>query len=306
MYPKASSRRRNPTHARGGKDIAGRPLRRPVPYVPYTHLPYPSVPCSRHGRLRSGHRVDPQPAGWGGAAILLAFILAALFILVGLSGCGIETIPYIAPPLNVYQDTPISNDSTFVHDYTNNVTDDFFGYELYYRIYDANGNDTSAQDEAQIAASTVPGITLLQQYHFVRMLSDQSLSGGGLPPLIPIATSAKGNPVNVIVDFSDNSNLTNDDATATWTDTANNSVNLRRNDVTVAGNPQALKGFFNGDYSQTDPDLYNISLSSSSSLFVVVYVLGYGVDISNLNQIYSEPEFLGKFNLIYSYPGPSG
>jgi hypothetical protein len=220
-----------------------------------------------------------------------------------ISGCGVESAPFIAGPRNGdvdYIEDPAQ--ITFLHNDNENDTDEFEGYELYYKIYEdsdsgcQSGEDCRNDRDYVLNELVQTGPARLLGRAFRRMVQGNS---PGEVPNIPVSAGQKNKEFEVLIDLFAEDGGPQRTAEATWPD---GPAELNRN-VTRAGNPSQYKNFLDrGEYADDDDDLTAVSGSiqtviSNGNLYMSVYALGYGIDPASLQPLYSEPVFLGYVRL---------
>jgi hypothetical protein len=206
-----------------------------------------------------------------------------------LAGCGIESITFVEGPL----DDEIGSDLlgaviSFDHnDSTANQSDDFLGYELYYKLYANNTTDDPyVGDQNSILAEPVPtGIGRLTNRGYRRIIRGQQESA--IPTIL---VTNKGLGYRIELDYLEVSGDTN--ATASWDDGSSTTIELRRN--TPGATSGSFKSFF-GDYEEEDEDADAdiVAADGPQERGVAIYALGYGIEGGTFRQLYSEAVFLG-------------
>jgi hypothetical protein len=213
--------------------------------------------------------------------------------------CGIESTPFIAGPKPDEVDLVPATDTeriTFLHNENDNDTDEFKGYDLYYKLYEdedelwgcepgdpcRNDRDYILNDPVQTGPSRLLG----REYR--RLVPENS---PGQTPNIPVSNGIKGNEFVVEIDLTGGEPTTNA-FIVTWPD---DTTTVNRG-VSQGG---TYKRFLDGAaYENTDADVTHISADisqviSDNNLYISVYALGYGVDPGSLQALYSEPVYLG-------------
>lgn len=235
--------------------------------------------------------------------LALGLFSASLLLL---SSCGVPTVTFIAEP--IYR-TPTGSTLRFDHN-TANDTEDFKGYELYYKIY--NGADPSSEidgDRSYIEGAETPGTSRLLLRDFLRMVRTDTgtPSGTGLldPPMLPVSSGQRDNAFTVSVAFA-----TGQDPVVVDNPGEGASVRLYRQNVLLQEQNAAttFEGFsqtseFNydpNDSNNNDADLarmLNTTYDNLKTTRVAVAVIAYGIDATNFQRIYSTPIFLGAVEL---------
>ncbi len=210
-----------------------------------------------------------------------------------LSGCGIESITFVEGPLEdeiTVVDTA-GGRLVFTHNNsTVNQSDDFLGYELYYKLYDDALTDPWSTDNISILAEPVPtGVGRLNNRGYRRVIRNEA------PEAIPtILVTNKGLGYTIDLDFFDSGSETN--ATASWNDGSSTTINLRRNSDPTAGVYKSFFGTFVEDDEDVDEDIEDAA-GSVDYIGVALYALGYGIEGGTFRQLYSEAVFLGYLEL---------
>lgn len=230
-------------------------------------------------------------------------LLAAALILT-LAGCGIPSVSFIADPIPLSQ---TGSTLRFRHD-TENDSEDFKGYELYYKIYNANDLATIDGDRSFIEGADTPGTGRLTSREFLRMVrTDDGLpSGDGLedPPMLPVSASARDQGFEVSVDFSAAAQtvvVTNPGESAA-------SVQLFRQSVLIEEqSAQSFDLFLDPagfQYTPGDPGsdadlalMLNEAYDPVNTYRATVWAIAYGLDATNFQRIYSLPVYLGIVDL---------
>lgn len=212
-------------------------------------------------------------------------------LLLHLASCGIESIAFVEGPEPVLENTPLAR-ITFDHNNSDaNQSDDFLGYELYYKFYDDAVIDPWEDDQDSILAEPIPtGTGRLTNRGYRRIIR------GDQEEAIPaVLVTNKGLSYNVQLDFFDSPlDPTDDDATASWDDGTQTTIVLRRNALADDVPGQEFKSFF-GSFNEDDDDVDSDieAAAASNDLGVAIYGLGYGIEGGTFHQLYSEPVYLG-------------
>lgn len=232
--------------------------------------------------------------------------LLSLSILAVLASCGIPTVTFIAEP--IFR-TRTGSTLRFDHN-TANDTEDFKGYEVYYKIY--NAGDPSSQidsDRSYIEGAETPGTSRLVVRDFLRMVRTDNgdADGSGLldPPMLPVGSGQRDNAFTVSIAF----------ATGQETVIVDNpgegasSVRLYRQNVLLEEQTPAtvFEGFNEtADYNYQpgvdggDADLARMiddEYDETETTRVAVAVISFGIDATNFQRIYSTPIYLGDVQL---------
>ncbi|MFW5842811.1 MAG: hypothetical protein ACOCW6_02700 [Spirochaetota bacterium] len=209
-----------------------------------------------------------------------------------MTGCGIESITFVEGPLEDEIDSELFlAEITFDHNNsTANQSDDFLGYELYYKLYANNTTDDPyVGDQNSILAEPVPtGIGRLTNRGYRRIIRGQQEAA--IPTIL---VTNKGLGYTITLDFFESpDDPEDDDATASWNDGSPSDVDLRRN--TPGATPGSFKSFF-GEYEEDDEDADAeiVDAQADGELGIAIYALGYGIEGGTFRQLYSEAVFLG-------------
>lgn len=236
----------------------------------------------------------PDAAVAGRALVFFAITL--------LAACGIESIPFIAGPRSSEVDFVLETARiTFLHNENDNNTDEFEGYELYYRLYEdtlGTGCGENPDCEADFdyilnnPVQTGPSRLLGRDYRRI-VFNDAP----GEIPNIPVSNGNKGTEFEVDIDMTADGLQTA--VVADWPD---GPVQLNRG-LPTQGNPGIYKSFLVRDeYANDDEDVDHMpsdisDVIANDNLYASVYALGYGIDPGSLQALYSEPVFLGYVRL---------
>jgi hypothetical protein len=243
--------------------------------------------------------IVPRRGGKGSVTRLPPPLLIAVLVLVG---CGIPSAGFIGPPGETDLQSPESLPVlTFDHNVDANATEDFKGYELYYRFYDNAAADTDYEEDRNeiLALPVQPGTDLLTTNGYRRVVrATGDPSGTQVLPLIQVPSDEKSREFEVKLSFALVSPINPDEAAASWLGLQASLARSGAPDDSVEH-----EGFILGDYNGTeDEDLQQISrdieqVIFEEQLYVALYGLGYGIDGLTFEEIYSEPVFLGYFRL---------
>lgn len=255
----------------------------------------------------SRRRKKRRNEGRGIARRLPVRFLAVLTIsLISVASCGIPTVTFIAEP--IFR-TPTGSTLRFDHN-TANDTEDFKGYEIYYKVY--NAVDPSSQidsDRSYIEGAETPGTSRLVLRDFLRMVRTDSgtATGSGLldPPMIPVGSGQRDNAFTVSIVFASGE----DTVVVDNPGEAAGSLRLYRQNVLLdEQNPATVFEGFNqgGEYnyvpggSGNDADLARMldsEYDQTETTRVAVAVIAFGIDATNFQRIYSTPIYLGFVTL---------
>lgn len=225
--------------------------------------------------------------------------------------CGIPSVGFVAgPPEDSVGGESLETlpEITFEHNADLNDTDDFKGYDLYYRLYDDRAdNDTTYEDHRDeiLADPPTPGTSRLERNGYRRVVSAaETTVDGQVPPLMEVSPDLKDDELDVVLSFA---LIPADPAEATATlragteSAGSEPLELARS-VEQEGS-QEPKGFLLGTYQDGDEDVDKITrpietVIDDESLYVALYALGYGIDGLTFQRLYSEPVFLHYFRLV--------
>ncbi len=242
--------------------------------------------------------IEERKSGYSLAVLATAALL--------FTACGIESTPFIAGPKSDEVDLVPATDTqriTFLHNENDNNTDEFKGYDLYYKLYeDEDGfwgcepGDPCRSDREYILNDPVQtGPSRLLGRDYRRLVPGNS---PGQTPNIPVSNGIKGNEFVVEIDLTGDA-VVNAFA-ATWPD---GTVALNRR-VSQGGTYKRLLD--ESAYENTDADVTHIAtaisdVTNNDNLYISVYALGYGVDLGSLQALYSEPVYLGYVRVDFNF-----
>ncbi|MFO7780573.1 MAG: hypothetical protein R6W94_03020 [Spirochaetia bacterium] len=211
------------------------------------------------------------------------------------AACGIESTLFIAGPKPDEVDlVPATGTERiiFLHNENDNDTDEFKGYDLYYKLYaDEDGlceaGDPCRSDRDYILNDPVQtGPSRLLGRNYRRLVPGNS---PGQIPNIAVSNGIKGN--EFVVEIGLTGDVVTNAFTATWPD---DTVTLNR---AVSQRGTHKRFLDEAAYEETDDDVGHITdiseVIANNNLYLVVYALGYGVDPGSLQALYSEPVYLG-------------
>ena len=227
--------------------------------------------------------------------------LAAIFAL--FSSCGIPTIQVLAAP-EVVSWTVAPPTVTFSHNVIANSTENFIGYELYYKFYQHTPNPSEGEfgDDLSILGGAVPssGTAAVTGQGFRRIWKAGD-TVANLPLISIQLTEPPTDPATafeVDIAFPDRvSILFPDPAEAAFLDrTDENSTKLVR-DPDVA--PGASGKTFESDDIAIDPNDLDIPAGippTDDRIHMAVVILAYGIDYTGgtFQPIYSDPLMAGQ------------
>ncbi|MFW6338055.1 MAG: hypothetical protein ACOC25_03945 [Alkalispirochaetaceae bacterium] len=233
--------------------------------------------------------------------------LTLLFLTVG-SSCGVPTISYIAEP--IYQ-RGTGDTLEFEHN-PENDSQDFKGYDLYYKIYNANDTDSIDSDRSYIEGADTPGTSRLVVRNFLRMVRTDSGEPGGTgqrePPVLPVSLGARDSSFTVLVDFSAaEGTVVTRNPGESETEVFLYRQNVLLTDQTPATefdrflDPDAFQYIPGAPETENDADLAEMlggeEYDETNTYEAAVAVIAYGIDATNFQQIYSIPIHLGTVRL---------
>ncbi len=271
-------------------------------------------------------------------------LLQLLVVLSGvvLSACGLPSIPIIEPPVDPgYAEGTLNSPGQqvlrFYHN-RDNDSDDFAGYDLYYKLYPPDGAGVAsslAADEDYI--ETTPketGFGRLQERGFLRLVTVTNRDGnpdvvsnyitGDPVPHLPL------DPTNSSVMFrldirepesrpegSTDRTLKDAEIVVTWNGAANGRGFRRRNSANTATSQPAevFESFWyaSGYNDANGAADYDISRMFSSGTFnldgdggfggdliIVIYAITYGIDATTFQPYYSVPLRLPEATIVTS------
>lgn len=247
-----------------------------------------------------------------GSVLVLALLVPLVFLP---AACGIPRVGFVAPPREdvELQDPNSSPRIVFEHNAELNNTEDFLGYELYYKLYD-NAADPEAYEDDRDVILQEPQILgdgrLRTQKYLPVIPADLSSADGHVPPLITVPDAAKNLGFQVTLSFippPPGPTNPGDEAGAEWlggdTGLPAETVRLARSVPEQGEAGRAPKGFLLGDYAgDIDNDLSQIQrdvdeLIGNGDLYMALYAMGYGIDGLEFQRLDSRPLFLGYFRL---------
>jgi hypothetical protein len=209
--------------------------------------------------------------------VYLGFVL---FAALAVSSCGLESSTYYYTPSFTFSGT--SGPIVLQHN-TANTDSSFLGYEVYYRVYynDAAGNGYEAADADYVMISSTvqntdvytptTALNKLKAQGFVRLLSDtdyetyfHTTSSSSTKFTIQLDNSVRD---WYFIDSSDSSTQT-----AIYRNTGSTGVS------------------FNTTYTSGDDDYdSSTTIGSGKEIYIVMFAVAYGFDLSSSGAIYSLP-----------------
>jgi hypothetical protein len=216
-------------------------------------------------------------------------VVLCVLVWLPLVSCGIESISFVEGPDEPFNEDTLGATITFDHNNSFvNQSDDFLGYELYYKFYDDSVIDPWEDDQNSILAEPIPtGIGRLTNRGYRRIIR------GDQEEAIPvILVTNKGLSYTIELDFFKSGGDT--DAVASWDDGTPTTIILRRNTPADDVPGQEFRSFFGAfDEAHEDVDSDIEAAAAANELGVAIYGLGYGIEGGTFRQLYSEPVYLG-------------
>lgn len=217
--------------------------------------------------------------------------LAALVASTVLTTCGIETVTTFSQPIFTYSG---ANNILLTHNPANSDPS-LKGYEIYYRVFDAQDKATKALTDVQnfvmsLTATPETCISFLGESGFTRIFDADGNDGAkGLRPLFSTADSisgisiildAQGNLPSAVVN-SDLQPVQNNATVPYWYYTVGSAstveIGLTRSISQLANAPKS----FESSYSPTDQDYAGAGSVSNSTVYLVFFAVAYGLDTSS-------------------------
>lgn len=213
-----------------------------------------------------------------------------VFSWAGLISCGIETVPYLEPPSSSGIKNPLEGEQFFkFENFTENNINYFEGYEIYYKFYSADPEDTRLEVETNVI-DNLPTRERLVSYNYRRLYSiENSFS----LPLIPVATEAKKTAFSITLDFSVlDINLGFPEITYLDQSLSGSRYVKKSGEEDMNFIPFYLP-YFDDDYEDFSTSLYT---ANEPYVYLVTYVMAYG-KYDLINEIFSKPVSLGQIRL---------
>ncbi len=201
--------------------------------------------------------------------------------LLGMSGCGLEYLPYIHEPL---QGTPSGGSFSFSSPQEVGLL--FEGYEIYYKLYVSG--DPSLTTESDFTT-----VDALKAQGFHRVTSEGDIDEDR--PLVKVPLASRGVPHNVTIEFPEFGGQPS--ATVSWD--AGNRLFLRRGILFPLDEPGADRYQSFLDFSEADILLQPTDLSRdvwedmqlAIQVKLALFVASYGRNELG-GALYSEPVYL--------------
>ena len=277
-------------------------------------------------------RLSTNPALTSGVTFFA--VLVAAVVVGAHTSCGLPSIPSLEVPLNPRVtgiDSPGQQILTFDHN-PKNSTDDFKGYDLYYKMYPPPSSAASSSltsDESFIENSPKDtGPKRLQARGFLRLVpvTNRDGTGNAIESLITIDTppSLPLGPTDTSITFaidvrepvsrpfeSVDENAEEAEIVVTWNDSVPTARGFRRRSTTntgVAHPDDEYDSFWHGSaYAPSDNDIGRMFSSNSfdltefnDSITIVLYAITYGVNGTDFRSYYSEPLRLREATIVVS------
>lgn len=208
-------------------------------------------------------------------------------ILVFLQACGLESYPYLSPPGLLPH---LGSDVFRFNSVTDNDTDVFVGYELYYKFYQTSSGTQLVSDNFEIANGTNRQDIRLKDAGYRRIRN-----GAGDPdgkPLIYLELAQKTADFEVRIDFSDQGS-----AKIEFDGIAKADIPILRGVKDGSGN---YKDFSSADLDVDDDDLAALNINEGAfEVDIAIYALSFG-RYELVKDVYSEPILLETVRL-YDY-----
>jgi len=218
----------------------------------------------------------------------ITVLIFSVFIVLLITGCGIETIPNLNPPEVSTAPVGLTFSSTVKND-------EFYfkGFELYYKFF--NKDDPKENDDSNLGGVTVDD--LKSKYGFYRINSSTDTVNNPDKPLIPVHRGDRGTDFDVKVDFTPLNNTESPGEPYISSNVLSSDIKIRRDvHVTLYTTFKRFSDLASGDSDVSDIANFDTSLY----IDLMLYVASYGFDI-NTGEIYSRCKYLGTITLdLYS------
>ncbi|MFW6368157.1 MAG: hypothetical protein ACOCZ9_00335 [Spirochaetota bacterium] len=227
----------------------------------------------------------------GGKVLALTLALSATL----LAGCGLQRTVFLYPP----EQSSIESDLTdgivsFEHN-TDNLPEEFRGYEIYYKLYGEDQNEKIDEEESSILDPDTQALPRLEASDFVRLRrKDEPLTR----PLVDIPFDERTDSVVITIDFSGVS----DGSSAVFERETEDGETVSRDLVRTieSGVYEEFTGDSEDYNTDEHEDIDDDAGENPDILQLVAYVLAYGEDPQELTPVYSfearqlyEPPFDG-------------
>jgi len=212
---------------------------------------------------------------------------ALLFLsLLFLAGCGLPTVTYLYPPLDMTVDSNIVK----VHNNSNNyeasegINQTFKGIELFYRVYQNESTASAALAPLGSLADTYSSdpesfiaIATNDTYRFLRLRNSKTT----IAPLLALAAT-DDNDYYLNLNSATDWTLTDSSNTSVFTD---GSTIIRDLDTSTSNTSFYLKDFMAGD-----DDFNGSTINTGDTVYIVFFSISFGVDQTTVGQtVYSVP-----------------
>lgn len=233
----------------------------------------------------------------------LHLIIGVLGIGLLLVGCGIPTTEFLGAPDSTLTEYNVQTfQVTFPHNATDNSTDNFLGYEIYYKFYQFDADPLASAFGSDYAAisSAAPGSGIAtvegRGYHRMReSLQTASAEETDQPPLIPVSASERATDFDVRLQFPDKPSASSPDpASAQALDDGVPIGSEIRFARAREASPLETELSFESDDITIDPNDGDVPQgipSRDSPLHMGIVILAYGADFTG-----------GTFGTLYSSP----
>lgn len=216
------------------------------------------------------------------------FILLFFLSLIA-AGCGIKSYPYLAPPGDSAISEPLENDQLFRFiNYTENNTNYFLGYEIYYKFYSSEpGTSLYESETAQLELTDT--YDKLISFGYRRLYNREDVYE---KPLIPIDPELADQAIPIAIDYR------------FLTETLYPVISYAENTIEAAryitGTGDLQETIYNFDSTHISSEYSDIPStifkSDTDTLYLSLYVLSYG-KYEVFNELYSAAAHLGKITL---------
>jgi len=236
-----------------------------------------------------------------GARLQLSFFVSAVL----LGACGIPTTEFLGPPdatATAYQANPPN--VTFPHNTLDNSTDNFLGYELYYKFYaySTDPNEGQFGDDYGVISTAAPGrgkITVEERgFHRIRKSLDSATpEESNQPPLIAVDQADKTIAFQVVITFPDKPSASSPvpasvraEVISTGDPVGEEIFIIRARDASAIEQPLT----FESDDISIDPPDADVPagiLTRATPLHMVLVILAFGTDYTGgtFQTLYSDP-----------------
>jgi hypothetical protein len=218
------------------------------------------------------------------APVVARICLTGALLLAGLGGCGIPQFVVLEGPQLIAAPSLI-NTVSLEHD-TANDTDDFLGYEIFYKFYDPSSSSAEFIDDSSAVEAAGPGILLsvLRQRDFYSVSAFPQTSQR---PAIRVSATQRAQDFTFDIIFPDQPDDTSEAVVRSTSVPPINQLIIRDRSI---GDPE--EGFAPADVNLSDVDVPDIDPPPSGGLIdMAIVVVAYGVDFTNgtFAQVVSAP-----------------